>query len=128
MKNKVLIITYYWPPYSSPGVQRWVKFVKYFNKFNIQPYVYTPQILSIDQSDDSLILDIPKNVDVIKKPIFLFDKILKVFLQNIMQITARGLFPPKKSSQLLIRYYFILEVIFLYLIQNCFGQKALSII
>jgi hypothetical protein len=79
LKNKVLIITYYWPPYSSPGVQRWVKFVKYFNKFNIQPYVYTPQILSINQSDDSLILDIPKNVDVIKKPIFLFDKILKFF-------------------------------------------------
>ena len=30
LKNKVLIITYYWPPYSGPGVQRWLKFVKYF--------------------------------------------------------------------------------------------------
>ncbi len=35
--KKVLIITYYWPPFSSPGVQRWLKFVKYFDQFNIKP-------------------------------------------------------------------------------------------
>ena len=101
LKNKVLIITYYWPPYSSPGVQRWVKFVKYFNKFNIQPYVYTPQILSIDQSDDSLILDIPKNVDVIKKPIFLFDKILKVFLPKHYANYSKGIIPSKEKLSII---------------------------
>ena len=29
VERKVLIITYYWPPAGGPGVQRWLKFVKY---------------------------------------------------------------------------------------------------
>ncbi|MFQ3174086.1 MAG: hypothetical protein ACI8W0_001195, partial [Flavobacterium sp.] len=35
--KKVLIITYYWPPAGGPGVQRWLKFVKYLPDFGIQP-------------------------------------------------------------------------------------------
>ena len=38
---KVLIITYYWPPAGGPGVQRWLKFVKYVGEFDIEPLVYT---------------------------------------------------------------------------------------
>ena len=41
-KKKVLIITYYWPPAGGPGVQRWLKFVKYLPDFNIEPIVYCP--------------------------------------------------------------------------------------
>ena len=33
--KKLLIITYYWPPAGGPGVQRWLKFVKYLQKFDI---------------------------------------------------------------------------------------------
>jgi hypothetical protein len=33
LKSKVLIITYYWPPAGGPGVQRWLKFVKYLPDF-----------------------------------------------------------------------------------------------
>ena len=33
--GKTLIITYYWPPSGGAGVQRWVKFVKYFNEQNM---------------------------------------------------------------------------------------------
>ena len=29
--KKILIVSYYWPPAGGPGVQRWLKFVKYFN-------------------------------------------------------------------------------------------------
>jgi hypothetical protein len=96
LKNKVLIITYYWPPYSGPGVQRWLKFIKYFNQFDIQPYVYTPQISNINQSDDSLITDIPKNIDIIKKPIFLYDKFLKLFLPKYYANYSKGLIPTKE--------------------------------
>ena len=80
MKKKVLIITYYWPPFSSPGVQRWLKFVKYFDQFNIKPHIYTPDISNINQVDQSLISDIPETAVIIKKPIFLLDSILKLFL------------------------------------------------
>ena len=38
---KVLILTYYWPPSGGPGVQRWLKFVKYLPDFGIQPVVLT---------------------------------------------------------------------------------------
>ena len=41
--KKLLIITYYWPPAGGPGVQRWLKFVKYLPEFNIQPIVYIPE-------------------------------------------------------------------------------------
>ena len=41
--KKVLIITYYWPPAGGPGVQRWLKFVKYLSEFDIEPIVYSPE-------------------------------------------------------------------------------------
>lgn len=39
--EKVLIITYYWPPCGGAGVQRILKFVKYLPEFGIKPYVLT---------------------------------------------------------------------------------------
>jgi replicative DNA helicase len=41
--RKLLIITYYWPPAGGPGVQRWLKFVKYLPDFGVQPIVYVPE-------------------------------------------------------------------------------------
>ena len=41
--KKVLIITYYWPPSGGGGVQRWLKFVKYFRQFGWEPIVFTPE-------------------------------------------------------------------------------------
>ena len=41
--KKVLIIAYYWPPAGGPGVQRWLKFVKYLPDFEIEPIVYVPE-------------------------------------------------------------------------------------
>ena len=52
--KKVLIITYYWPPAGGPGVQRWLKFVKYLPEFNIQPIVYCPENPLYPTLDSSL--------------------------------------------------------------------------
>jgi glycosyltransferase involved in cell wall biosynthesis len=41
MKQKVLIITYYWPPSGGSGVQRWMYFAKYLHEFGIEPNVIT---------------------------------------------------------------------------------------
>lgn len=64
--KKVLIITYYWPPSGGAGVQRWVKFIKYFNKYNIKPYVITvdPKLASYPLKDNTLKNDIPKDINV----------------------------------------------------------------
>jgi len=76
--KKVLIITYYWPPSGGSGVQRWLKHAKYLPEFGWQPYVFTPENPSFDVKDKSLLNDIPKEVEVIKLPIWepysLFEK------------------------------------------------------
>ena len=66
--KKVLIITYYWPPVNSAGVYRWLKFVKYFREFGIEPVVYTIEREDTGKAQD-LFNDIPKGVEVIKRPI-----------------------------------------------------------
>ena len=113
LKNKVLIITYYWPPYSSPGVQSWLKFVKYFEKFNIKPYVYTPEFSNINQVDQSLISDITESTVIIKKPIFLLDSILRIFLPHKYSQFNKGLIPSEENLN-------IIDKILLYLRGNFF--------
>jgi len=68
--KKVLIITYYWPPSGGSGVQRWLKHVKYLPQHEWQPYVFTPENPSFEVKDQSLVNDIPKDVEIIKLPIW----------------------------------------------------------
>jgi len=69
MNRKVLIITYYWPPAGGPGVQRWLKFVKYLPEFGVEPIVYIPENPSYPIEDDTLESEIPKDVTILKQPI-----------------------------------------------------------
>ena len=77
--KKVLIITYYWPPSGGGGVQRWLKFVKYFRKFDIEPIIFTPENPERPSIDDSLIKEIPDDVEVIKNTIWEPYKFYKKF-------------------------------------------------
>lgn len=76
---KVLIVTYYWPPAGGSGVQRWLKFVKYFRDFGIEPVVYTVENPNYPILDESLNNDIPKGIEVLKQPIFEPNNILSLF-------------------------------------------------
>lgn len=67
--HKVLIITYYWPPSGGGGVQRWLKFVKYLNRFGYEPIVYTPENPNAPAKDPGLEKDIPSELTVLKQPI-----------------------------------------------------------
>ena len=64
--KKVLVITYYWPPSGGAGVQRWVKFIKYFKDQNINPFIISvdPDFASYPLIDNSLTNDIPDNTNV----------------------------------------------------------------
>ena len=66
--KKVLIITYYWPPSGGSGVQRWLKFVKYFRDFGIEPIVLTvaPEFAALPNIDESLEYEIPAGIEVHK--------------------------------------------------------------
>jgi len=57
--KKALILTYYWPPGSGPGVQRWLKFSKYLPHFNVQSTVITVKNGSYPSVDQTLLKDIP---------------------------------------------------------------------
>lgn len=66
--KKVLIITYYWPPASGPGVQRWLKFAKFLPDLDWEPIVITPKNGSYPNTDDTLLNDVPSNLRVITTP------------------------------------------------------------
>jgi len=67
--HKALVITYYWPPAGGPGVQRWLKFVKYLPDFDVQPVVYVPKNPTYPIIDKNLKKEVAKSVRVIKGPI-----------------------------------------------------------
>ncbi len=66
MAKKALIFSYYWPPGSGPGVQRWLKFCKYLPENDWQPIVITVANGSYPSTDLSLEKDIPKDMLVHK--------------------------------------------------------------
>jgi len=68
--HKVLIISYYWPPAGGPGVQRWLKFVKYLPEFEIHPVIYIPKNPKYPITDSSLNQEIPENITIYKNKIF----------------------------------------------------------
>ncbi len=67
--QKILVIAYYWPPAGGPGVQRWLKFVKYLPDFGYEPLVYVPENPSYPIVDHNLEKEIPANVQILKQPI-----------------------------------------------------------
>jgi glycosyltransferase involved in cell wall biosynthesis len=68
--KKALIITYYWPPAGGSGVQRWLKFVKYFRYFGIEPVIYTVENPNYPIVDASMVQDIPKGIEILTQPIW----------------------------------------------------------
>lgn len=65
--NRVLIITYYWPPSGGAGVQRWLKFAGYLPSYGWEPVILTvdPQYASYPQRDESLLKKVPPAAEVI---------------------------------------------------------------
>jgi glycosyltransferase involved in cell wall biosynthesis len=69
-RKKVLIITYYWPPAGGISVQRWVKFVKYSRESGFEPIVYTVSNGEYPILDAARDHGLPKDITVIKRPIW----------------------------------------------------------
>lgn len=68
--KKILIISYYWPPAGGPGVQRWLKFVKYLPEFGWEPTVFIPENPSYPIVDETLQKEVPKSLKMIKTKIW----------------------------------------------------------
>lgn len=65
--KRVLILTYYWPPSGGAGVQRWLKFCRYLPQYGVEPVVITvdPKVASYPLLDESLLAEVPKDMQVI---------------------------------------------------------------
>ncbi|MGY3794544.1 glycosyltransferase family 4 protein [Aquimarina sp. 433] len=95
---KVLLITYYWPPAGGPGVQRWLKFVKYFKEFGIEPTVYIPENPTYPLIDESLISEIPADVTIIKQPIFEPYRFAEIFSKKDSKTISKGIIAGKDKQ------------------------------
>ncbi|MFM9401978.1 glycosyltransferase family 4 protein [Myroides odoratimimus] len=97
-KKKVLIISYYWPPAGGPGVQRWLKFVKYLPSFDIEPIVYIPENPSYPLLDSSNEQEVSSEITILSQPISEpYSKAKLVSGKNTDTLSA-GIIPDKKKQ------------------------------
>ena len=98
--KKVLIIAYYWPPAGGPGVQRWLKFVKYLPEFNIEPIVFVPENATYPIIDNDLEKDVRKDVKVLKFPIKEPYKLASFFSKKDTKSISSGIITPERKQSL----------------------------
>lgn len=102
--KKVLIITYYWPPAGGPGVQRWLKFVKYLPEFNIQPIVYVPENPTYPIIDNNLVSEVSGETIILKKKILEPYQLAAYFSKNKTSKISAGIIPNNKKQTFLERF------------------------
>ena len=115
--KKVLIITYYWPPAGGPGVQRWLKFVKYLPNFDIEPIVYCPDNPNCPITDASLVSDVSSDLTILKTPINEPYKWAQLFSKSKTSNLSKGLISNQKKQS-------ILEKLLLFIRGNFFIPDA----
>jgi galactitol-specific phosphotransferase system IIB component len=99
--KKLLIITYYWPPAGGPGVQRWLKFVKYLPEFNIQPIVYIPENPTYPIIDEGLQSEVSEKAIILKNKIFEPYGLASFFGKNKTKKISSGIIPNQKKQSVL---------------------------
>lgn len=97
MTKKALIITYYWIPAGGPGVQRWLKFVKYLPDFGINPVVYIPENPTYPIIDPQLTEDF-KQIIILKHPIREPYRIASFLSKNETKKISSGIIPNKRKQ------------------------------
>ncbi|MDG1729249.1 MAG: glycosyltransferase family 4 protein [Algibacter sp.] len=102
-KKKVLIITYYWPPAGGPGVQRWLKFVKYLPEFNIDPIVFIPKNPNYPIVDESLASEVSKAITIINHPINEPYKWAGFLSKKSSKTISKGIISEKKEQSFIER-------------------------
>ncbi|RTY81074.1 glycosyl transferase family 1 [Flavobacterium sp. ZB4P23] len=115
--KKILIITYYWPPAGGPGVQRWLKFVKYLPDFGIQPIVYIPENPTYPIVDENLVKEVSDKTIILKQKIFEPYQLASFLSKNKTKKISSGIIPNQKKQS-------FLDKIFLWIRGNLFIPDA----
>ena len=115
--KKILIITYYWPPAGGPGVQRWLKFVKYWADFGIQPVVYILENPTYPLVDEKLVEEVSEKAIILKQRIFEPYQLASFFSKSKTKKISSGIMPNKKKQS-------FLDKVFLWIRGNLFIPDA----
>lgn len=99
--KKLLIITYYWPPAGGPGVQRWLKFVKYLPDFNVQPIIYIPENPTYPIIDNGLQSEVSEKAIILKNKITEPYGFASMFSKNKTKKISSGIIPNQKKQSFL---------------------------
>ncbi|GAA4756637.1 MULTISPECIES: glycosyltransferase family 4 protein [Flavobacterium] len=99
--KKVLIITYYWPPAGGPGVQRWLKFVKYLPDFDIQPIVYVPENPTYPIIDNGLVNEVSDKAIILQHKIIEPYGMASIFSKKNTKGISSGIIPNQKKQTFL---------------------------
>lgn len=99
--KKLLIITYYWPPAGGPGVQRWLKFVKYLPDFDIKPIVYVPENPTYPIVDEGLLNEVSNKAIILKKRIFEPYQLAGFLSKKETKKISSGIIPAAKKQSYL---------------------------
>lgn len=99
--KKLLIITYYWPPAGGPGVQRWLKFVKYLPDFGIQPIVYVPENATYPILDEGLVDQVSSKVIILKQKIWEPYKLASFLSKKNTKTISSGIIPMQRKQTFL---------------------------
>ncbi|MFT4831021.1 MAG: glycosyltransferase involved in cell wall biosynthesis [Psychroserpens sp.] len=114
--KKALIITYYWPPAGGPGVQRWLKFVKYLRDFDVEPLVYVPENPEYPITDTTFENEIPDGIKIYKQKIFEPYQLASIFSKKKTKRISSGIIQTTDQS--------LLEKVFLWIRGNLFIPDA----
>ncbi|MEH6746524.1 MAG: glycosyltransferase family 4 protein [Maribacter arcticus] len=114
--RKVLVITYYWPPAGGPGVQRWLKFVKYLRDFDVEPVLYIPENPHYPLIDNTFLKDIPNDLIIYKHSIKEPYRLASLFSSKKTKRISSGIIKSKNQS--------FIEKIFLWIRGNLFIPDA----
>ena len=115
--EKLLVITYYWPPAGGPGVQRWLKFVKYLPDFGVQPIVYVPENPTYPIVDENLVKEVSGQAIILKHKIFEPYQLASFLSKNKTKKISSGIIPNKKKQS-------FLDKVFLWIRGNLFIPDA----
>lgn len=99
--KKLLIITYYWPPAGGPGVQRWLKFVKYLPDFGVQPIVFIPENPTYPIVDKALVSEVSDKAIILKHKIFEPYQLAGIFSKKQTKKISSGIIPNQKKQTFL---------------------------
>lgn len=103
--EKVLIIAYYWPPAGGPGVQRWLKFVKYLPDFGVQPIVYIPENPTYPIVDENLVSEVSDKAVILKQKIFEPYQLASFLSKNKTKKMNSGIIPNQKKQSFLDKMF-----------------------